>query len=78
MYIGTDYVDTGDFSSYEQVWYYEGPYGDEEVGGDYWLEEAFTTIKCGRYFAISKGEDPTYNNHNVLEVTEIEVQSTVE
>ena len=77
MYIGSEYVDTGDFSSYEQVWYYEGPYGVEGVGGNDWLAETFTTIKCGRYFAISKGEDTTHND-NVLEVTEIEVISTFE
>ena len=77
MYIGTDYVDTGDFTSYEQVWYYDGPYGVEGVGANDWLEETFSTIKCGRYFAISKGSDSTYAD-NVLEVTEIEVQSTVE
>ena len=77
MYIGTDYVDTGDFSSYEQVWYYEGPYGEVGIGASHWLEETFSTIKCGRYFAISKGEDTTYPD-NALEITEIEVLSTVE
>ena len=77
MYIGTEYVDTGDFSTYEEVWYYEGPYGVEGQGADHWLEETFSTVKCGRFFAISKGKATTHPD-NVLEITEIEVQSTVE
>ena len=77
MYIGTDYVDTGDFTSYEQVWYYEGLYGEEGIGASHWLEETFSTIKCGRFFAISKGVDTVYQD-NAFEITEIEVLSIIE
>ena len=77
MYIGSDYVDTGDFSTYQFVWYYEGPYGTPLLGASFWLEETFTSVKCGRYFAIAKDQETTYDD-NALEVTEIEVMSVIE
>ena len=70
MYLGNELVTNGDFSSYDLVATYPGPYGSSNAGGNYWLYFDLTIPRCGRYFAVKK-TDAHDSNHIFLEITEI-------
>ena len=63
MLIGHFPAASGDFSSYEELAYYSGPYS-----GSGWLTFPISSPKCGRYFAMVKDAGLT---DKVLEITEI-------
>ena len=68
FYVGNTLVSDGDFSGYETLTYYAGPYGTPTTAGVGFVELPISQPKCGRYFAMQRDDglaDP------ILEITEV-------